>query len=145
MTIPRSENIKKFSGKRSTKGVDPNLSRIYTDRLLGSRYQFRYDRTDRVVYLIVHQSGQTLYPRGRSIPIGSVKNGVFHLYLLVGDTPIHYVCQLVGSNIEALQTKAIAFVQTLKLSEPRKVSGGKVVTEKRARRSRRLLRGVEIR
>ena len=143
--IPRSENIKKFSGKRAVKGVDPNLSSIYTDRLLGSRYQFRLDRSSGIVYLIVHQSGQTIYSKGRSIPIGSVTGGVFSLYLLIGDVPVHYVCQLVGSNIQSLQTKAIAFIQSLNLSTPRKVTGGKAVIEKRARRARRTLKGIEIR
>lgn len=143
--ISNSENIKKFSGKRTPRGTDPNLSRMYGDRLLGSRYQFRFDRALSTVYLIVHQSGKTLYPKGRSIPIGAVKDGVFSLYLLVGEIPIHYVCQLVGSSIESLQAKAIAFVKSLNLSKHRQVKGGKAIAEKRARRSRRILKGIEIR
>ncbi|MGB7441598.1 MAG: hypothetical protein WA919_11055 [Coleofasciculaceae cyanobacterium] len=143
----KSDNIKKFSGKRVPKGADPNLSRVYTDRLLGSRYQFRLDRATNTVYLIVHQSGKTLYPKGRSLPIGTVsrKDGTFCLDLLVGEVPIYYVCRLVGSNIESLQAKAIAFIESLNLSKPRQVKGEKAVKEKRARRSRRILKGVEIR
>jgi hypothetical protein len=151
MDIPRSENIKKFSGKRSPIGVDPNLSRVYADQTLGSRYQFRLDRDSKVVSLIVHQSGMVIYPKGRSIPIGTVLDETFSLDLLVKGVPafkgvsIHRVCQLIGSDVESLQTKAIAFVNSLDFSTPRKVKGGKAVTEKRARRSRRLLRGIEIR
>lgn len=144
-----SDNIKKFSGRRSVKGVDPNLSRVYADHLLGSKYQFQFDRVTNAVHLIVHQSGETLYPKNRSIPIGVVsKDGTFSLDLLVGEFPIHYVCQLIGSNIESLQAKAIAFVESLKginPPAPRKVAGAKAAKEKRARRSRRILKGVQIR
>lgn len=147
--IPRSENIKRFSGKKVPKGADPNLSRVYGDRLLGVRYQFKFEPTTNTVRLIVHQSGKIIYPKGRSIPIGKYKSRVFTLDLLVGeagDIPVSQICNLIGSNLESLQVKAITFTDSLKPKpEPRKVKGGSAVIEKRARRARRILKGIEIR